>query len=151
MPRKKRNTAAVKTTADNKAVAETAPVEAAVVETAPVAEAAPAEAAPVVEETPKKRGRKAATKKAEPVKTEAAPVVEEAPKKRSRKPAENKAAEENVVIQFMGAAVTASELIAKAKADCGAASPKTVDVYVKPEENMVYYVVDGVTGAFALV
>lgn len=111
-----------------------------------VVEAALEKAAPAAEETVKK-GRKPAAKKAE-----TASVVEETPKKRSRKTtaAEKKASEENVVIQFMGAAVTASELVAKAKADCGADSPKTVDVYVKPEENMVYYVVDGVTGKFNL-
>ena len=150
MPRKKKN-------------AETAAVEAAAVETA-VVETVPA---PAAEEAPKKRGRKSAEKKTETVsaaeeapkkrtrkpaekKTETAPAAEETPKKRSRKPTEKKAANENVVIQFMGAAVSASELISKAKADCGVESPKTVDVYVKPEENMVYYVVDGVTGEFAL-
>ena len=143
MPRKKRNTE----TAVKKAAS--APVEVtaaeAVVEPA-VVEAALEKAAPAAEETVKK-GRKPAAKKAE-----TASVVEETPKKRSRKTtaAEKKASEENVVIQFMGAAVTASELVAKAKADCGADSPKTVDVYVKPEENMVYYVVDGVTGKFNL-
>ncbi len=146
MPRKKRSTdtaaktTAAKTTASKTAAAETAPVEAETVETAPV------EAAPAVEETPK-RGRKPAAKKAETAKP-----AEETPKKRTRKTAaEKKTAEENVVIQFMGSAVTASELIAKAKADCGVDSPETVDVYVKPEENMVYYVVDGVTGKFSLV
>lgn len=154
MPRKKKNaeTAAVET-----AAVETAVVETAVVETvpAPAAEETPkkrvrksaekkTETASAVEETPKKRGRKSAEKKTETA------AAEETPKKRSRKPAEKKAANENVVIQFMGAAVSASELIAKAKADCGVESPKTVDVYVKPEENMVYYVVDGVTGEFTL-
>lgn len=143
MPRKKRNTE----TAVKKAAS--APVEVTAAETVvepAVVEAALEKAAPAAEETVKK-GRKPAAKKAE-----TASVVEETPKKRSRKTtaAEKKASEENVVIQFMGAAVTASELVAKAKADCGADSPKTVDVYVKPEENMVYYVVDGVTGKFNL-
>lgn len=50
---------------------------------------------------------------------------------------------ENVFIQQNGAEVTAAVLIEKAKADAGIESPKKVDVYVRPEINMVYYVIDG--------
>ena len=38
---------------------------------------------------------------------------------------------------------TSEELIANAKKLSGIKSPKTVDVYVRPEINKVYYVIDG--------
>lgn len=114
-----------------------------------------------------------AVKAAETVKTEAAaPAAEEkkapakktaakntaAPKAAEKKPAAKKtaakapakktaakkaAAVENVFIQQNGAEVTAADLIAKAKADAGVKAPAKVDVYVRPEINMVYYVIDG--------
>ncbi|MBQ8297112.1 MAG: hypothetical protein IJX77_04950 [Ruminococcus sp.] len=89
--------------------------------------------------------------------TIAAPAAEEvkaeAPKKapakktaaKTTKTASKKAAAvvENVVIQQNGNEVTAADLIAKAKEDAGIQSPKKIDVYVRPEINMVYYVIDG--------
>lgn len=104
----------------------------------------------------------AKTKKAEAVEAvkETAAVVEEvktetpvkkAPAKKApaKKPAANKTAVkktetvENVVIQQNGNEVTAAEIIAKAKADAGVDAPAKIDVYVRPEINMVYYVIDG--------
>lgn len=62
----------------------------------------------------------------------------------TKKTAAKKAAVvENVVIQQNGSEVTAAELVAKAKADAGVEAPAKIDVYVRPEINMVYYVIDG--------
>lgn len=107
-----------------KTVAEAA-VKPAVVETA-AAVAAETEAKPV--------------KKTTTVKKEAA-----APKKST---AEKTVA--NVYVQFNGVEVSADALIEKAKELSGVKSPKSVDVYVKPEENKAYFVVDGVNDNFDL-
>lgn len=83
-------------------------------------------------------------KKAAAPKKTAAPKA--AAKTTAAKTASKKAAVEtveNVFIQQNGAEVTAAALIEKAKADAGIESPKKVDVYVRPEINMVYYVIDG--------
>ena len=87
-------------------------------------------------------------------------VPELAPAKANKaeeKPAEEKpaakktAVSENVFVQYLGSEITSADLIAKAKKASGVKSPKTVNVYVKPEENKVYYVVDNNVGSFDLV
>lgn len=91
-----------------------------------------------------------------PVEEKTAPVKKTATKKTaSKKPVERKTASkksvtETVYIQYNGAEVTPAGLIERAKAESGIASPSKVDVYVKPEENMVYYVVDNNPGSFYL-
>ncbi len=116
-----------------------------------------------------KAPEKAAEKKA-PAKKAAASKKAAAPKKAAaKKPAEKKAAapkkaaekktaakktaaSEKVYVQYRGSEITSADLIAKAKKDSGVKSPKTVNVYVKPEENKVYYVVDdNNVGSFDLV
>ena len=87
--------------------------------------------------------------------TAAAPVVEEkaaevkAPA--AKKTASKKKASATVYIQYLGAELTTDDIIAKAKDAAGIAEPKKIDVYVKPEENKVYYVIDGNEGSFFLV
>ena len=86
---------------------------------------------------------KAAEVKAE-TKTEA-PKAEE-PKKET---AAAKAIKTSVVVQFAGKEVTEKELIAavkKAYTKKGnkVGDIKTIEIYVKPEENAAYYVVNGV-------
>ena len=111
-----------------------------------------------------KAPEKAAEKKAPAAKKAAAPKKAAAkkaaaPKKTAaaKKPAEKKtaakktAASENVYVQYLGSEITSADLIAKAKKASGVKSPKTVNVYVKPEENKVYYVVDNNAGSFDLV
>lgn len=75
----------------------------------------------------------------------------------SEKPAEKKAvkkrasrktvtAESNVYIQFFGKQVTAKDVVDLCQADYKSnnrASVKNIDVYVKPEEDTAYYVVNG--------
>ena len=82
----------------------------------------------------------------------AAPAKKAAAKKTTeKKAAAPKKVTENVFVQYMGSEITSADLIAKAKELSGVASPKTVNVYVKPEENKVYYVVDNNAGSFDLV
>ena len=58
---------------------------------------------------------------------------------------------ENVYIQYAGKEITAESLADKAKKLSGAEIVKSVDVYVKPEENTAYYVVNGdISGQFEL-
>lgn len=92
---------------------------------------------------------------AEPVKAveETAAAVTEEKKPAAKKPAAKKPAaakksaapESKVVVQFGGSEVNTDELIEKAKIASEIKSIKKVDVYVKPEVNKVYYVVNGDT------
>jgi hypothetical protein len=102
--------------------------------------------------------KKAPAKKAAAKKTAAKkPAAKTAEKKPAAKTAEKKTAakktavSENVFLQYLGSEITSADLIAKAKKASGVKSPKTVNVYVKPEENKVYYVVDNNAGSFDLV
>ncbi|WP_024859958.1 DUF6465 family protein [Ruminococcus flavefaciens] len=115
--------------------------------------------------------KKAAAKKApaakKPAEKKAAAAKKPAEKKATaaKKPAEKKAAakkpaakktaaaavDSKVVIQAMGSEVNTAELIAKATKASGAKTVKKVDVYVRPEVNKVYYVVNGdILGDFDL-
>lgn len=93
---------------------------------------------------------KAAEVKAE-TKTEA-PKAEEPKKETKKAPAKRAAAKDiktSVVVQFAGKEVTEKELIAavkKAYTKKGnkVSDIKTIEIYVKPEENAAYYVVNGV-------
>lgn len=73
-----------------------------------------------------------------------------APRKRTAKPVQE------VYLQFGGGQWSFAELAERAKAACAAqghdlTDSKKLAVYVKPEERMVYYVVDGDhTGSLAL-
>ena len=92
---------------------------------------------------------------AEPVKAveETAAAVTEEKKPAAKKPAAKKSAaakkpaapESKVVVQFGGSEVNTDELVEKAKIASEVKSIKKVDVYVKPEVNKVYYVVNGDT------
>lgn len=120
------------------AVAETA-VEETVAET-PV-EVAPVEAAPVKEAPKKKSSTKSAAKKAEAKKPAAKKTAEK--KTASKKAAEKKTAPKtNLFIQYQGVELSYADLIERVKADSGIDSPESVNLYVKPEDNMVYYVVN---------
>lgn len=94
---------------------------------------------------PKKEA--AAPKKAAPKKT-AAPK-KAAPKTEAVKKApEKKEVKANVYVQYLGKEISAEKLVDEAKKAYVAAGHKeadikTVDVYVKPEENAAYYAVNG--------
>lgn len=97
----------------------------------------------------KKTGtKKTVSKKDEQVK-ESAPVAE-APKKTAAKKAAPKKEEEpavSVTIQFGGKNVVAKDVLEAAKKAYMEANPegeiKSMDIYVKPEENVAYYAVNG--------
>ncbi len=101
-----------------------------------------------------KEVKKPAAKKTTAKKTaaKAAPKADEA--KAEKKPAAKKTTAKtaaSVYIQLDGAEVTSDALVEKAKAHSGVKSAKKIDVYVRPEINMVYYVIDGETfGNFEL-
>lgn len=56
---------------------------------------------------------------------------------------------ETVCLQYAGREIELSDILAKVKAACeGESTIKDIRVYVKPEENMAYYVVNSdVTGS----
>ena len=101
-----------------------------------------------------KETKKATTKKATVAKAVEAVEVKETKKAPAKKAAAKK---EEVTVEFAGKAYTTEQLVQIAKDvwkyDLGrkATEFKTVEIYVKPEENQAYYVVNGeVTGSFAL-
>ncbi len=82
---------------------------------------------------------------AAPAEEKKAPAKKAAAKKApAKKPAAKKATaeERKVVIQYNGAEVAGTDLVDKAKAVAGVKSAKSVVVYVRPEINKVYYVID---------
>ena len=104
------------------------------------------EAAPVKAEAPAK---KEVAKKAAPAKKEAA--KKEAPAKKAA------AKKEAIYVQFAGKSYSNDELLKIAKDvwvyDMGqkAADMKSVEIYVKPEESMAYFVVNGTeNGSFMI-
>ncbi|MDE6774827.1 MAG: hypothetical protein K2J37_00745 [Ruminococcus sp.] len=95
-------------------------------------------------ETGKKTAAKKTTKKT------AADKKQAEKKETAEKTTRKSAVKANIFIQYLGAEVSSADLVEKAKTDSGVKSPKTVNIYVKPEENMVYYVVDDKSGSYQL-
>lgn len=92
--------------------------------------------------------RKTAAKKTETAKTEASEA--EAPKKTAAKKTAAKKVSEpemTVTIQFGGKNIVAKDVMDAAKKAYMEANPdgeiKSMDIYVKPEENVAYYAVNG--------
>jgi len=105
-------------------------------------------AAPAEEKKPaaKKPAEKKATAAKKPAEKKATAAKKPAAKKTAAAAVDSK-----VVIQAMGSEVNTAELIAKATKASGAKTVKKVDVYVRPEVNKVYYVVNGdILGDFDL-
>ncbi len=130
-------------------------VENAISETAEMVEKQAKEVKAAVEEAeakveavmePAKKKVEEAIKKAEPAVKKAATKTKETAKKAARAV---KPAKAQVFVQFAGREISADKIVEAAKADyrkkTGAkvSEIKTVDVYVKPEENAAYYVVNG--------
>ena len=123
-----------------------------VVET-PVAEEVKAEAAPVVEEKPETKAAEKKTEAKKPVakKTAAPKAAASKTAAAPKAPAAKKTAEEKrVFIQFAGNQVLGADLVERAKTESGIKNPKKIDIYVKPEDNKVYYVIDDNAGDFDL-
>ncbi len=111
-----------------------------------------AEAKPAVKEEVKAEAKpeKAEVKKAETK----APAKKAAAKKA---PAKKAAVKESVSVQFSGKSYTTEELVKIAKdvwkydLKKKASDFQSVELYVKPEESQVYYVINGeVSGSFAI-
>ena len=105
--------------------------------TAPAKESAVKEEAVKVEKAPAK-------KTAEPRKA----AAKAAPKTTKTTKAEKEAVSQNVYIQFAGKEVKTEELVEQVKAAWAAeghraSSIKSLELYVKPEENTTYYVING--------
>lgn len=132
-----------------KVIAKAAPVEEKKVEVkAAEVKAEPAKKEPVKKEAAKKAApaKKVATKKAAPAKKE---TVKKAA------PAKKVAVKEVVNFQFSGKSYTPDDLLKICKdvwkydLNGKEADFKTVELYVKPEENTAYYVINGdITGSF---
>lgn len=121
MPRPKKTAAKAVASAEKEIIADI--TSEAVVESAPVAEKKPAA---------KKTSAKKETAKKESVSKKAA-------------------VESKVVIQANGSEATAEDLVKKAVEAADVKTIKRVDVYVRPEINKVYYVINGdVLGEFDL-
>ena len=121
--------------------------------TAPVEE----KKAPAKKAAPKKETKAVAEKKE--VKAEAAPAEKKAPAKKApaKKAAAKKEMKSEITVQFAGKSYTQDDLMKIAKdvwrfdLKMKAADLVSVELYVKPEESMVYYVFNGTEcGSFAI-
>ena len=123
----------------------------AVTEEARKAESAVKVPAAKAEETTKKETAVKAAPKAEKKTADKKPAAKKAPAKKAAAKAEVK--KENVVLQFAGKEIEIDSVIASAKADFKANNKgcvRSINVYVKPEEDAAYYVVNGkTTGEFS--
>ena len=106
---------------------------------------------------PKKETKAVAEKKE--VKAEAAPAEKKAPAKKApaKKAAAKKEMKSEITVQFAGKSYTQDDLMKIAKdvwrfdLKMKAADLVSVELYVKPEESMVYYVFNGTEcGSFAI-
>ena len=143
MEETKKTTATAKKTALKETAKDTA--KKAVEAAAPAAKAVKEAAAPAA-----KAGKEAAAPAAKAVKKEAAKA-----KTAVKKAAVKKEVETTVSVQFSGKSYTTQELVAIAKdvwkydLKQKVSDFKSVELYVKPEENQAYYVINGEhTGSF---
>lgn len=114
--------------------------------------------APAKKAAPKKETKAAAEKKE--VKAEAAPAAEKktpAKKAPAKKVVAKKEMKTEIAVQFAGKSYTQDDLVKIAKdvwrydLKMKAADLVSVELYVKPEESMVYYVFNGTEcGSFAI-
>lgn len=114
---------------------------------------APAEAKKTTAAKPAAEKKAAAPKKTAPAKKAAAPKAAEekkaaAPKKTAaKKPAVKKEVQSSVFIEYAGKQIVAKDVLEAAKNAYEAMNKgvaiETIEIYVKPEENAAYYVVNG--------
>lgn len=118
------------------------------VKTETAAPAVKAEVKETVKEAPKAEVKTEAVK-AEAPKAEKKAEVKAEPKKRGPKPkAEKKEAVQNVYVQFAGKEILTADLAAQVTEKWvalghRASSIKELNLYVKPEDNAAYYVING--------
>ena len=86
--------------------------------------------------------------KAEEVKSE---VKKTAEKKTAEKRTRKTAVKESVYLQYLGKELNSADIVEAAKKASGEKTITSITVYLKPEENKAYYVVNGdVTGSVEL-
>lgn len=119
-------------------------------------------AAPIVKKAAKTakttttKATKAATKKADEVKTAAKEVKEEVAKKVTAKKAAAKQKKVNIFIQYNYQEITEEALVGRIvdkwvkETGKKESSIKDFDVYIKPEDNAAYYVINGQGSSIAL-
>ena len=105
----------------------------------------------------KPAAKKAPAKKAETKPAAKTPAKKAETKPVAKAPAKKAAVKEAISVQFAGKSYTTEDLVKIAKdvwkydLNQKATDFKSVELYVKPEESMVYYVINGdVTGNFAI-
>ena len=85
--------------------------------------------------------------KAETAAKKTAAKAETAVKATEKKPAARKTAPKapvvNAVLQFNGKELSVAEMVEQAKANWTGAAVKAVNLYIKPEDNRVYVVING--------
>lgn len=108
-----------------------------------------------VKEAPKAEVKKAPAKKAATAKKTTAKKAEAKPAAEKKAPAKKAAVKESVNFQFSGKSYTPEELLKICRdvwtydLNGKAEDFKSVELYVKPEENTTYYVINGnITGSF---
>ena len=89
--------------------------------------------------------KKAATAAAAPEKTAAVQEAEKPAAKTRKAPAAKKAAAPQVELhlQYLGKDLTQEDMMAAVKAQCGQVEIQTLQLYIKPEDQAIYYVVNG--------
>lgn len=94
----------------------------------------------------------AATEKKAPAKPAAKKTAAKKPaaKKAPAKKAAAKKTVETVYVQCFGYEVTTDDIKAKVAAAVGKKTVKELNIYVKPEEGMIYYTADGEQGSVNL-
>ena len=133
--------------ATKKTTAEQVKVAMAKVEAAKAAEATKTEEKAPAKKTAAKKTTTAKTTKTAEKKTTTAKTTKTTEKKAPAKKAAK--VTENVVIQACGYEVTTADITAKVVEIVGK-KVKELNIYVKPEEGMVYYTADGEQGSVAL-
>lgn len=142
-------------TKTNKATVKTSKVEekkSDVKVASPVSQVKTAEAKTEVKNTEKKvEAKKPVAKKTAAKKTTKTTAAKTTTKAEKTAAAEKKT---NVFIQFGGHEYNAEDVLTKIKetiaAETGKRTFKTLDVYIKPEDNVAYYVVNGKPGSVRL-
>ena len=151
--------AETKNTVNVKPAAKAVAAKAADTKTAEVKTTPAASAAEVKKEEPKKTTKKTTAKKATTKKAPAkkAAAAKKTTTKTTKASTKKAAVKETLHVQFAGKSYTTDELVKIAKdvwkydLKQKAGDFKSVELYVKPEENIVYYVINGdVTGNFGI-
>ncbi|MDO5156056.1 MAG: DUF6465 family protein [Eubacteriales bacterium] len=102
----------------------------------------------VAEKTTEKVAEKAVAEKKAPAKKAATTTKTVAKKAPAKKAATKKS--QVMYIQFFGKEISTDEITAKVLEAVGKKTVKELNMYVKPEDDMIYFTADGVEGSVSL-